>query len=394
MKKIVLFTAILGLAFASCKDNNGGDAAITLDVTDPAKVAAEGGEVRFDITSNSDWTVTKADTDTWFTLGTTGGYGNSDITVLVKKNTGAERTASITVKAGDIIKVATLTQSASDMLDATTPPNAPHTSGEVTFDITANIDWTITAADTWITGVEPKTGTGNATVTVKVAGNANKQPRTSTLVITSSKGGEFTKNVTITQNGIPDPVEGTYSLEGWAFLLKKPAVWTGTITRDGDRFVLDKMPFIREEVEYFHKLFINSTQTSGTYRIESNSTESVGTMDYQGKTLEIFQTIAGYESPDAEISKSYEMLTGSIDVRLSGNSIIIPEKMTIRVNNEAVEVYTAIGSRVILNGQSRSLTCTGEMTVLRDGSAAPMIVVEKGKTVDMTDAEVAIIKPL
>ncbi len=400
MKKIIFLAAIFGLgALVSCGNNGEGDEVKnTLEVTRPATVSAAGGDAKLDIKSNTEWTITKSDSDAWFELATVDGYGNADITVFVSLNTGFERSADITVKAGDITRTVKLTQESApdpNILEAATPANAPYDGGEVTFDITSNIDWTIAEVDaSWVTGIAPTTGSENATVTVTVKSNSSSYARHTTLVITSSKGAEYTRNVTVTQNGIPDPVEGTYNCEGWAFLLKQDVAWMGTIAREDDRFVLDKMPFVREGTTFYHTLIIDATDTDGIYRFASNSEESVGTMDYQGQTLEIFQAVMGYESGDAPVSQSYEILSGSFDFYISGGRLVIPEKMTIRHNNQTVDVYTAIGARVILNGQSRQLSCTGQLTIAKIAEAAPMIVVEKDWTVDMTHAEVRTIKTL
>jgi hypothetical protein len=85
-------------------------------------------------------------------------------------------------------------------LAVTTPAEAPAEGGEVTFDVTSDVEWKIASvADRWITSVTPATGTGDGTVTLTLAANTVEAPRTSTVTVT---GGGLTREVEIAQQGI------------------------------------------------------------------------------------------------------------------------------------------------------------------------------------------------
>jgi hypothetical protein len=108
--------AALGLtalfAFNSCGGNEPVDDPVvtetTLDATTPAEVVAGGGTTKFNITSNAEWTITKA--ETWLSVTPEAGKDNAEITVTVEANTGAARSSELTIKAGDKTKTVTVTQ--------------------------------------------------------------------------------------------------------------------------------------------------------------------------------------------------------------------------------------------------------------------------------------------
>ncbi|MDR3235361.1 MAG: hypothetical protein LBT48_01345 [Prevotellaceae bacterium] len=74
-----------------------------------ANVAAEGAAAAFLVTTDAgSWTATSS--ATWTTISPASGTDNGTITVTAIANTGAERSATITVAAGTLTKTATLTQ--------------------------------------------------------------------------------------------------------------------------------------------------------------------------------------------------------------------------------------------------------------------------------------------
>ncbi len=201
--KRIFYSILLSLAVMpvinSCGDSGDNNKA-TIDVTEPGIIPVAGGTAWFDIISDSGWKIITSDKDDWFDLSIYEGSGEMTVTATAGVNEGAGRMANIDIIAGDRTKVVTLVQLGTEILEATEPPTVPATGGEVTFKITSNLEWTIAdATDSWITAIAPKTGTGEATVTVTLDENPDAIIRTSTLTIT---GGELTKEVTVTQEAV------------------------------------------------------------------------------------------------------------------------------------------------------------------------------------------------
>lgn len=115
------------------------------------------------VTANGPWTAEIS--DNWIALDKEeGAAGETQVTVLVRPNeTGSDRsgtvtftnrskTAVLTVKQGnEFVKASVETISTAEL--------------EATFDITSNIDWTVTSSESWAK-VSPAEGNGNATVTI------------------------------------------------------------------------------------------------------------------------------------------------------------------------------------------------------------------------------------
>jgi uncharacterized protein YjdB len=82
---------------------------------------AEGDVKTFAISSNGSWTI--GNLSTWTIIRTTYGSGNSTIIVTALNNTGAARTANITIRSGDITQTLVITQEAAQqvVVDPTPP---------------------------------------------------------------------------------------------------------------------------------------------------------------------------------------------------------------------------------------------------------------------------------
>lgn len=78
---------------------------------DPAShsVTNAGGTVTSTVISNAAWTATKG-TENWFTMTPASGNGNGTISFVVAPNTGATRSATVTITAGSITKQVVITQ--------------------------------------------------------------------------------------------------------------------------------------------------------------------------------------------------------------------------------------------------------------------------------------------
>lgn len=115
------------------------------------------------VTANGPWTA--AISDNWIALDKEEGVaGETKVTVYVRPNeTGADRTGTVTFT--NRTKKAVLTVKQGNEFVKASVETISTAELEATFDITSNIDWTVTSSESWAK-VSPAEGNGNATVTI------------------------------------------------------------------------------------------------------------------------------------------------------------------------------------------------------------------------------------
>ncbi len=164
-------------------------------------VAADAGNAVINITSNLSWTVTS--NQTWCTLAQSSGIGNAALTINYQPNTvQSQRTAIITFAANGVTnQTVQVTQAAFVPVLSVTPSsqtvNSP--SGSAIFNVTSNISWTATCAESWCTLANPG-GTNNGTLTVIYEENTTSGPRTATITVSGE--GVANQSVTLTQTNL------------------------------------------------------------------------------------------------------------------------------------------------------------------------------------------------
>ena len=115
------------------------------------------------VTANGPWTA--AISDNWIAVDKEeGAAGETKVTVYVRPNeTGADRTGTVTFT--NRTKKAVLTVKQGNEFVKASVETISTAELEATFDITSNIDWTVTSSESWAK-VSPAEGNGNATVTI------------------------------------------------------------------------------------------------------------------------------------------------------------------------------------------------------------------------------------
>ena len=93
----------------------------------------------------------------------------------------------------------------------------PATSGTTTFDITANVDWTVVSSDATNFSVSDASGNGNKTITVNYTANETTEPRNATITVATTDEEVATKSfeIKVTQAaeaGEPEPSVVTLDL--------------------------------------------------------------------------------------------------------------------------------------------------------------------------------------
>ena len=115
------------------------------------------------VTANGPWTAEIS--DNWIALDKEeGAAGETQVTVLVRPNeTGSDRSGTVTFT--NRTKKAVLTVKQGNEFVKASVETISTAELEATFDITSNIDWTVTSSESWAK-VSPAEGNGNATVTI------------------------------------------------------------------------------------------------------------------------------------------------------------------------------------------------------------------------------------
>lgn len=115
------------------------------------------------VTANGSWTA--AISSNWIAVDKEeGAAGETQVTVFVRSNdTGAERTGTVTFT--NRSKTAVLTVKQNGEFVKASVENISTDELEATFEVTSNIDWTVTSSEAWAK-VAPAAGNGNGTVTI------------------------------------------------------------------------------------------------------------------------------------------------------------------------------------------------------------------------------------
>lgn len=169
-----------------------------INVTPNLSLLADGQEADLRISSNCRWTISYS--DSWLTVNPTSGNNTENVKVSAGKNsTGYDRTARLTISGGGApTKTVIVTQSKSVeelKLSASVESLSFEAKGETkTFSISANTRWDISKPD-WCT-VDKTSGSGDATISVTVSENKDKEKRSGNIII----NGEGVNSVTISIN--------------------------------------------------------------------------------------------------------------------------------------------------------------------------------------------------
>lgn len=198
-----LFALIIGiLALTACgsdTDDDGGgagDATITIsqsEITAPAT----GGAYTVNVSSSrNEWTAF-TDQTAWVTLSNSGTASQSGTTTItIAANTGDERTANVTFRAGTARSTLKITQKAAMQVSAKTVySNSRGESQNIT--ISGATEWTATASEIWLTAHK----TDNTTLTVTTQANDATKSRTATVTVTADNG---TVDITVIQESAED----------------------------------------------------------------------------------------------------------------------------------------------------------------------------------------------
>lgn len=180
----------------------------SLSISTPSLTFAEGGGKQvFTVTSNTIWTISGgAD---WLTLSATEGTDNGSVEVYADVNkTEYERQAVLTVtgNSGTAAQI-TVTQLGKDVKFTIEPERieAEAKGRTYSFQVSSNIDWTVSADVTWVTiGENSRSGSNDGPVEVTLTDNVTSEARVANIRVVSSSG-RHEKTCVITQKGATVP---------------------------------------------------------------------------------------------------------------------------------------------------------------------------------------------
>ena len=184
---------------------SGAEPVLQLNIND-LSFTANAGSDSFTITSNIDWTITSS--QAWCTVSTSSGSNNSTITVNVSENSSFDsRSATITVKAGDLVHTITVIQAGAAVTLQVRESSLSFGSsgGSDYFAISSNASWTVSSNRSWCT-FSSSSGSGDATVTVRVSENSSTDSRTATVTV---RAGDLSHTIAVTQSGAESVDQGT-----------------------------------------------------------------------------------------------------------------------------------------------------------------------------------------
>ena len=177
-----------------------------LKVSEPGQFGAKGGEQTVTVSATAAWTISKGAGSDWLTIKPeSGSAGTAQVTLTAAENTTTgSRTATITIKSGELTKSIDVSQSAANpviSLDTSSLEFASG-SGSKAFKIMTNTTWTVASDQTWCS-VSPASGSNDGSVTVSVGENSSTVERTATITVKSEAGDQTVK---VTQKGASEQV--------------------------------------------------------------------------------------------------------------------------------------------------------------------------------------------
>ena len=168
----------------------GIEAKLEVSPTSPSTVKGEGGTLSFQVTSNLNWSVSSS--ESWITLSTNEGNGNSSITATISANGSSNsRSATLTFsgKEGNANPVRiTINQEAGGIsVSPTTLSLLSEKGSTANLSVTATGSWNLSGCPDWLHS-SATTGVGNTSIvlTALSANDMSDEARTATLTFASN----------------------------------------------------------------------------------------------------------------------------------------------------------------------------------------------------------------
>lgn len=197
--KFLIFVLLFSGVISSCKKDGSSNATPELVVSTEALSFSNQGETKiFHVKSNMNWTVTSS--ESWLTLSlNNGGAGTIKIeAVAAANNLTTDRTATITVTVGELVKTVNVLQSASSLFSVKDKTfDLTKNLQEISFTVESNSAYSVEIGGDWLSRKADPVKMGTTyTETFIVKRNGNIFNRNATITL---KNGDNTNIVSITQ---------------------------------------------------------------------------------------------------------------------------------------------------------------------------------------------------
>jgi hypothetical protein len=187
-------------------DSIGEEEVVTLYflALDPDTLLFDSSEQTFSVSLTSDTTWTIDTPASWISISALSGFDNTVLNITAAANTtGAPRSATLTARAGDLIKTVYIWQFGfTDSLEL--DPDTlllGDTAGVMLVNLTSNRSWTIDTLTTSWLSVSTLSGTNDAALIIAADANATGAPRSTTITV---RAGNVVKTIWVWQFGFTD----------------------------------------------------------------------------------------------------------------------------------------------------------------------------------------------
>ena len=185
--------------------SSGASPTLTLSSSERRFTADAANSKDLAVTANVSWTAKSS--ASWLTVKTASGSGNGKSVYNVAANSGAARTAAITVAGGGLTRTFTVKQdgkssgggssTATLTLGASERSFSADAANSKELKVTADVAWTAKSSASWL-AVKTASGNGNGKIVYNVAANTGTASRTATITVS---GGGLTRTFTVKQDG-------------------------------------------------------------------------------------------------------------------------------------------------------------------------------------------------
>lgn len=196
----------------------------------PSTLNLSNGSSTRSITVNSNVSWAASESTSWLLLsGGINGNGNGSFSISATSNNSTNpRTATVSVSGGGLTRTISITQAGNTAELSISPEETEvgASAGCKEFQVSADVSWTISNSDNWITSISPTSGNGNQLVTACYTENNSSNPRSAQI---SLQGGSISTSSILKQAG--QTIVNTLSFDPGSILLG----WegngiTGTLT--------------------------------------------------------------------------------------------------------------------------------------------------------------------
>ncbi len=289
-----------------------------LDVAPIEKnISSSSGSFTLNIESNIDWTL--HENSDWFYASQTNGNGNSTVTIYYEENNNtSSRTEGITLTGMgvDDLTVTVLQEKAGEFLIATPSPQlVTATSGNFTFNIESNTDWTISENYDWLS-VSSTGGSGNETITVTY--DKNTTTTTRKAIITINGTNVSSKTIEVTQEEADLMLNVSFSSKN---ILSKSGNFTVDVYSNTDWTVAENSDWIS----------INKVSGSGNSSVivsfidntkisTRSATITFTATGVEDQTLKVIQDGASSYLSASPVQKTITASSGSFQIEIDSNT--------------------------------------------------------------------------